>query len=217
MEHFFDDLARGTVQRRLSRRQVMAGVGGALGAALVPLSASDAWGQTETCRQFCERNFRPGDARRRCIRGAHNHHGPCYECGPKASDPSRVSCHGTCCQPGEKCENNKCVPTDGGNQPCETFICGFGACAERPNATPSGCFCFEVVGGTSGVCLQNFFCQGTTPCPNGQADCPTGETCVTNTCCGSGVQLCAPACPPENASAQLTLLSQFGGPTAGSR
>jgi hypothetical protein len=49
-----------------------------------------------------------------------------------------------------------------------------------------GCVCFETSSG-GGICGV-----GTTPCsasggscPNGQSDCPTGFTCVVDSCCGA--------------------------------
>lgn len=215
MEHWFDNLSRASAANRLSRRQVMAGLGGAMGAALLPLTG-EAWATHVDCRAFCHQ-FPPGSSRTRCVRQGREHRGPCFNCGPGAGPSSGTEfCVDRCCHEGEHCVDGECV-SDGGNQPCETFVCGFPACASRPIPSPSDCFCFEVVGGTGGICLGNFFCLQATPCPNGQADCAAGETCVTNTCCGPGVQLCAPACPPADAAVQISLLSEVGGPTAGSR
>jgi hypothetical protein len=120
------------------------------------------------------------------------------------------------CDPGEtlNLETCECESGDGGNQPCETFVCGFGACAERPNASPPNCFCFELTDepGT-GRCLGNYFCGSTPPC-NSDADCPQDFSCTTNTCCGLGVQACAPPCP-EIGTTALGTSAEGSGPTAG--
>jgi hypothetical protein len=98
----------------------------------------------------------------------------------------------------------------GGNQPCQTFVCGNGPCAERGDID---CFCFELTEDPGkGLCLSDFLCDSVSPCDT-TADCPSGSTCVTNTCCGQGVQLCAPACPDPADSRSRRALK--GGPTAG--
>lgn len=87
------------------------------------------------------------------------------------------------------------VSADG---PCDTFVCGNNVpCVDRPNQDPPGCWCFEVQATPGqGRCTSNFYCSPdlTVPCPNGQSDCPSNTTCVTNTCCGQGVNYCAPDC-----------------------
>ena len=94
------------------------------------------------------------------------------------------------------------------NGACNTFQCGnLDPCADRPDASPQHCWCFEVAATPGeGRCLGNFYCSPdlTTPCPNGQSDCPSGTTCVTNTCCGGGIQYCAPSCPDEVVANGLT-------------
>ena len=97
----------------------------------------------------------------------------------------------------------------GGNQPCQTFVCGNGPCAERGVID---CFCFELTEDPgNGLCLSDFGCSSVSACDT-TADCPSGSTCVTNTCCGQGVQLCAPACPDPTDSSSRRAPS---GPTAG--
>jgi len=86
--------------------------------------------------------------------------------------------------------------SDGGNQACNTFVCGNGPCASRPDIQPfADCFCFEVAETPGqGVCLSNFPCAGTQIC-TASSECNLGETCVVNTCCGPEGH-CTPACPP---------------------
>jgi hypothetical protein len=74
------------------------------------------------------------------------------------------------------------------------------------------CFCFGVAD-TPGQdrCFGDVRCGASMSCPNGKTECPTGFTCVTNTCCGPGVQLCVPECS-VGITSQVT--SQGGGQTA---
>ena len=110
-------------------------------------------------------------------------------------------------------QGDKETPSDGGNQFCPAFVCGNGACAPRPNAIPSDCFCFEVADTPGqGICLGNFFCSN--PTCSSTADCPSGHTCVVNTCCGPQ-GLCAPACPPISSPATKKSSSKQKGKTAG--
>jgi hypothetical protein len=96
-------------------------------------------------------------------------------------------------------QDGKETPTDGGNQPCQTFVCGNTFCASRPSESPPDCFCFEVAETPGqGICLGNFPCSN--PTCTSSSQCAPGFTCVVNTCCGpQGV--CAPACPPASSSA----------------
>jgi hypothetical protein len=99
------------------------------------------------------------------------------------------------CPRGQICVDNKCE--DPGNQPCAAFVCGDDLCALRPAPPgfPPNCACFELTKKPGeGLCLGDFFCAGAIPCAEDE-NCPAGWSCVTNTCCGSGVQRCAPPCP----------------------
>ena len=51
-------------------------------------------------------------------------------------------------------------------------------------------------------------------CPLVEEDCPEGWSCTTNTCCGLGVQACAPPCPDVDAVSPSSAQG-LGGPTAG--
>jgi hypothetical protein len=89
---------------------------------------------------------------------------------------------GACCAP-YACDQG---------EPCAT---GINWCNGRFD-----CYCFQTADGGSN-CAADFGCSGRTPCPNGQSDCPAGEICYVNTCCGDPV--CGPAdCPVPTAEAQ---------------
>jgi hypothetical protein len=101
-----------------------------------------------------------------------------------------------------------------GHQPCETFVCGNPLCAEPGPGPLDRCACFELTEDPgNGLCLGDFLCDSASAC-NTTADCPSGYTCVTNTCCGLGVQLCAPACPDPTDSRSRRPPDEVSGPTA---
>jgi hypothetical protein len=80
------------------------------------------------------------------------------------------------------CNANACQP-----QQCGTYT--FDCSPSNPN-----CLCFAVAEG-GGACAPDFSCGTAVPCPNGTVDCPAGQKCYVNTCCG------APACGPAECSA----------------
>ena len=60
------------------------------------------------------------------------------------------------------------------------FCAGQTQCGDQP---PFGCFCAQIVGSEpTCFCYHDNVCTERTPCPNGQGDCPSGQTCV-HTCC----------------------------------
>jgi hypothetical protein len=60
------------------------------------------------------------------------------------------------------------------------FCSGQTQCGDQP---PFGCFCAQIVGSEpTCFCYHDDSCDARTPCPNGQSDCPSGQTCV-HTCC----------------------------------
>ena len=70
-------------------------------------------------------------------------------------------------------------------------------CDEKglPQCDPdNGCFCHATVEG--GVdCINQFDCGTAQPCSSSSAECPPGQACYVNTCCGFPV--CGPAqCQP---------------------
>ena len=76
--------------------------------------------------------------------------------------------------------------------PCEGDFCGGQSqCSDAP---PLGCFCAQIVGSEpTCFCYQDDFCSNRTPCPNGQSDCPSGQTC-THTCCDDPTPVCFDPC-----------------------
>jgi len=83
----------------------------------------------------------------------------------------------------DACEGACCVP-----QTCTPGTCegGFSNCEGNPN-----CFCFTAAEG-GGSCSQSHACAALVPCPNGTSDCPLGQVCHVDTCCGG------PVCEPED-------------------
>ena len=215
-ETSFDELAKGLANGTISRRQALRWMGGALaGAALasVPGVAFAAAGGNSACDEFCHANF-SGRAAGECTSAGAHGTGPCYTCtpgigpGPNFTTPP--------CGTNEVFNPETCLCETGGggpNQPCDTFVCGNPLCAGDGTSIEESCACFEVTETPGqGICLGDFFCSDAVPCPNGTSDCPTGFTCVTNTCCGVGVQLCAPECGVGGTTARVS--SVGGGPRA---
>ena len=231
--HSFDDLARGLANGTLSRRQALRWMGGAIAGAVLASIPGVAFAQGNSpCAQFCHTVFQ-GRAAGQCTS---NFRALCAKC---ANDPGLVCGSPTspeqadCCDPtqGENCcaQEGQCVTCaegevfnpatcecegqGGPNQPCETFVCGNPLCAgDFESPISDRCACFELTETPGqGRCLGDFFCLSAMPCPNGISDCPQGFTCVTNTCCGQGVQLCAPECGVESVSIEAI---EGEGPTA---
>lgn len=94
------------------------------------------------------------------------------------------------------------------NGPCKAFVCEDPPCVDNGDILKN-CYCFELVERPgNGLCLGNFYCVGATECKS-DADCGAGH-CVTNTCCGTGKQLCAPPCGGRTQG-----ITSEGGLTAG--
>ncbi len=242
VERSFDDLAKGLVDGTVSRRKALRLLGGALvGAALASVPGA-AWAEkckpllhkcafnTQCCSRNCMKNPQGRGRICGCPTDQTLCNNQCIVCNNvgEVVNPETCQCE---CPTGQVVCNNACVsnvcgegevfnpttcqcePIDTGNQPCETFTCGFGPCAERPLPNPPDCFCFELTEAPgTGKCLGNYFC-GLTPVCQTNADCPPGWSCTTNTCCGLGVQLCSPPCPDSGTA--VTLNTAVGGPTAG--
>jgi hypothetical protein len=172
----FDDVAKGLASGTVSRGQALRWMGGALvGAALasVPRVAWAANGGNSACAHFCTQTFPPGPQRAECISAAARGEGLCFECGPKATDTTRVLCGQVCCVSGETCSaNGQCVPSNicteansspGGGMQCGTSPSGTSEAGQR-------CFCRPLVEG-GGACTTNAlsFCKAC----NSNADCPS--------------------------------------------
>jgi Stigma-specific protein, Stig1 len=212
VELSLDELAKGLATGTLSRGKAIRWMGGALlGAALASVPgvawANDCRRLGRQCRrdsQCCSRN---------CIRQGEEKVCACPDgrtpCNDRCVNLERNENHcGACgfrCPEGEECEGGVCE--GGACAPPSLELCevGFPPCAGDT------CFCFEVTETPGqGRCISDFFCSDVVSCPNGQIDCPTGFTCVTNTCCGAGVQLCV---PDECSVGVTSQVSQGGGPT----
>jgi hypothetical protein len=91
------------------------------------------------------------------------------------------------CGPDEVCFGGECVGT------CpETGTCGnFPSCGSNDN-----CFCFGAVTGVN-LCIFNRACDAVLPCDVDE-DCPEGEFCLTNDCCGG---TCGLRCPEGTTAA----------------
>jgi hypothetical protein len=239
-ETSFNELAKGLANGTISRRQALRWMGGALaGAAFasVPGVAFAAPEGNSACDAFCHANF-SGRAAGECTSAGAHGTGPCYTCtpgigpGPNFTPPqcgtnevfNPQTCACACAEGFETCQG-ACVPvcppdtlrnpeTCLCERPCETFVCGEPLCVgDVTLPVNERCACFEVTETPGqGTCLGDFFCLDAVACPNGTSDCPTGFTCVTNTCCGEGVQLCAPECSVGGTTVRVS--SEGGGPTA---
>jgi PKD repeat protein len=119
-------------------------------------------------------------------------------CDPPGSQCGRHpnwQCNDNC-----ECVNIKDIPPG----ECEPQTCGTFTPDCNPVTQP--CFCFEVDGG-GGACINDFSC--TRPTCRTSADCPAGEVCVTDSCCGGGT------CAPERCTGELESLEVQGATGAG--
>jgi hypothetical protein len=105
------------------------------------------------------------------------------------------------CPPGEVCFGGVCQATcpDGGS--CAS---GFSPCGDDPD-----CFCFAAVGGLN-LCIFPRSCSAVVSCDS-HDDCPAGEFCLTNDCCGG---TCGLACEDRPTGfAAFDASDGAGGPT----
>src|SRR5215211_1428537 len=96
----FDDVAKGLASGTVSRGQALRWMGGALVGAALASVPGVAWAANDgnsACAHFCTQTFPPGPQRAECISAAARGEGLCFECGPKATDPTRVLCGQVCC------------------------------------------------------------------------------------------------------------------------
>src|SRR5919107_253520 len=155
-----DELAKGLASGTISRGKALRWMGGALvGAALasVPGVALATPGGTSSCTRFCNEVFPPGPERGECISAAAQGQGLCFECGPKATDTTRVLCGQVCCAASETCSaNGQCVPSNICTEANSTP--GGGAhCGTSPSGTVHAgqdCSCRPLVEG-GGACTTN--------------------------------------------------------------
>src|SRR5713101_813959 len=97
--------------------------------------------------------------------------------------PAKQACGSICCPSGMICQNGQCVTPP---------ICTSTGCA-TVCLNNSSCFCVTTTEGVS--CVQPIctFVTCTT-----SADCPSGQVCFTQGCCGGG-SFCVPLCPTGGA------------------
>src|SRR5215211_335761 len=175
----FDDVAKGLASGTVSRGQALRWMGGALVGAALASVPGVAWAANDgnsACAHFCTQTFSPGPQRAECISAAARGEGHCFECGPKATDQTRVLCGQVCCASDESCsDNGQCVTSNICNSQCELVLCG-----TSPSGTPfagSDCFCRPLVEGgcfcgTGQISSCSMFC-------NTNNDCPSGTVCTT--------------------------------------
>jgi hypothetical protein len=162
---YFDELAKGLANGTISRRQALRWMGGALvGGVLasIPGVALAQQGGNSACDEFCHENF-SGRAAGRCASAGAHGTGPCYECTPGIG-------------PGPKFIG--CDPQGG---ICDSLV----PCNNNPN-----CLCYQTAEGC-GLCHNQAarrFCEDYDRCTT-SLDCPTGQLCAVNTCCG---EICIP-------------------------
>jgi len=126
--------------------------------------------------------------------------------------PTGQTCGTTCCPIGQVCLNGTtCCPAKQvcGNTCCPSgMICKNGQCVTPPNCPSTGCAtaCLnnsscDCVTTTEGVSCVQPICTFVT-CTT-SADCPSGQVCFTQGCCGGG-SFCVPLCPTGGAPASGT-------------
>ena len=151
-------------------------------------------------------------------------------CPGVPSCPTACPGTGECCevQPGVGCSDSACCSsvcdvdpfccTTNWDESCveeAAILCGTcttGACCwdstcdtpgtcEAAVLCAAGCQCFELAAGGGGCSAFIDGCAATAPCPNGSQDCPLGQQCYINTCCGGPV--CYPDCALGGAAASV--------------
>ena len=88
--------------------------------------------------------------------------------------------------------NKSCVKVvlgDPSNGACG--VCNVGSC-DCEGRTDCSCFCVVNIKGCC-FCTESTSCSSLVACPGGQSQCPSGFSCVPQTCCGTG-QVCVPGC-----------------------
>lgn len=98
----------------------------------------------------------------------------------------------TCCPSGKACGSAGCVPASDLTTKSTAKTCSApltclnvqNGCESAGNCNGNGgCFCYQTAEGGS-------ICQASTNCANNctrSADCPSGQVCIVNTCCGGGI------------------------------
>jgi|SRR5215211_1454405 len=182
VEHSLDDVARGLASGAISRGKALRWMGGALVGAAVASIPGVAWaapGENSACAHFCRDTFPPGPERAECISAAAQGQGLCFECGPKATDTTRVLCGQVCCASGETCSaTGQCsAPISACSEPVPSQpseICG-----RSPSGTPEegrDCVCRALAEG-GGFCGTGAGSECSSKGCNSNAECPAGTVC----------------------------------------
>ncbi|KAE8369885.1 hypothetical protein BDV27DRAFT_120076 [Aspergillus caelatus] len=139
------------------------------------------------CAQWCAANF-PNNAGSACTSPAAHGIGPCYNCGPLKTSPTKQLCSGVCRETSN--DNNNCGSC--GNQCGQNEQCQNGKCRPLPNCSPNNNQCGEVGCGTCG-------CGGGTACHIGQDNKNAGY-CVFCAACSDVLQECSSNndCPDDH-------------------
>jgi hypothetical protein len=204
VDHPLDDVARGLASGTISRGKALRWMGGALVGAAVASIPGVAWAAPDgnsACTHFCRDTFPPGPERGECISAAAQGQGLCFECGPKATDTTRVFCSQVCCASGETCsDNGQCVTspfcTEANSQPNPGAVCG-----TSPSGTSQAgqnCVCRLLVEG-GGFCATGQVNACSKAC-NSSNDCPEGTFCNVgwNSVPPGFVGLCVSTCEAGN-------------------
>ncbi len=132
-----------------------------------------------------------------------------YECGLlKVCEDKRcvaIECdpgHLQNCQPGYRCEDNRCLAACGGDNDClADHHCEDGRCADGAPRYPNGSYCTEATECESGICCEHTSGGRTCSerCDEAGAVCANHQDCKSYVCCEqpSGDRVCSStACLP---------------------
>jgi Cys-rich repeat protein len=174
----FDDLSK-ALASGVSRRHALKLMGGAMGggiAAVMQLGRASA--APDQCQVFCGKtSFTSGPAHAACVQA-------CHKCNADLNRLCFSPTGTTCCASGQLCLNGTCTsatPCVSGGTGCATF-CGTGASGQI-------CGCVTTAEG-SAACVQEIC---TFVSCTASSDCPSGQVCFTEGCCGPG-GYCIPTC-----------------------
>ncbi|MHC4698159.1 MAG: trypsin-like serine peptidase, partial [Planctomycetota bacterium] len=134
----------------------------------------------------------------------------CDYCEPGMDFDTCVSDGGSYMGDGTDCANVNCPAPTGAC--CASAQCTQGGTCETGFPPCGGifdCMCFKTSDGGQACEYGSTGCSGLVPCPGGMGDCPAGEVCFVDTCCGG------PVCSTPGCDAGEAASEPVDGPTIG--